>query len=149
MLYEDEWIVAVNKPPGVSTAPHHRFEGGTMVNRMLGYLGTNPYVVHRLDMCTSGVLLFGKDRSVVPEINKAFAEKTMAKSYLCISVGCPGATEGPGGEFTIDAPIDLDPKKKVARMVGPGAAAAALVSVPSATIAIRHCIYQHASSQFS
>lgn len=55
MIFEDEHLVAVNKPPGVSTAPHHRFQGGSMVNRMIGYLGKPPYVLHRLDMETSGV----------------------------------------------------------------------------------------------
>mmetsp|Transcript_36794 Transcript_36794/g.103804 ORF Transcript_36794/g.103804 Transcript_36794/m.103804 type:complete len:455 (+) Transcript_36794:406-1770(+) len=120
VIYEDEHLVAVNKPPGVSTAPSHRFVGGSMVNRMIGYLGKPPYVLHRLDMWTSGVLLFGKDLTVVPDIHKAFAEKTVTKSYLSISVGCPNVNTALGKEFTVDAPIDQSPDEKVARIVGPG-----------------------------
>eukprot|EP00193_Tetraselmis_chui_P012280 CAMPEP_0177778164 /NCGR_PEP_ID=MMETSP0491_2-20121128/15798_1 /TAXON_ID=63592 /ORGANISM="Tetraselmis chuii, Strain PLY429" /LENGTH=440 /DNA_ID=CAMNT_0019297399 /DNA_START=350 /DNA_END=1672 /DNA_ORIENTATION=+ len=119
VLYEDEYIIAVNKPPGVSTTPSHRFVGGTMVNRLNGYLGHPPYVLHRLDMWTSGVLLMGKKAEVVAEIHAAFKDKNVQKSYLCIAVGDPSAMDA-GEGFTIDAPIDQDEREKVARCVCEG-----------------------------
>jgi len=50
-----------------------RFRGGSMVNRLITYLGGhNPHVLHRLDMDTSGLLLFAKHTSIVPGIHRQF-----------------------------------------------------------------------------
>lgn len=57
IVFEDAAFVAVNKPPGVRSAPHHRFSDSSMVNRLIGYLGYPPHLLHRLDMDTSGALL--------------------------------------------------------------------------------------------
>jgi len=124
VLYEDEFIIAVNKPPGVSTTPSHRFVGGTMVNRLIGYLGRPPHVLHRLDMWTSGVLLMGKKPEIVASVHAAFADKDVRKTYLCITVGSPGDAAALGRSFTIDAPIAQDEREKVARTVGEGGKAA-------------------------
>ena len=63
ILYEDDAIIGLDKPSGVITAPKHRYIGGSMVNRLKGYLnGVEPAVVHRLDMNTTGVVIFAKDR---------------------------------------------------------------------------------------
>jgi 23S rRNA-/tRNA-specific pseudouridylate synthase len=47
VVYEDALFLAVCKPPGLRSAPIHRFMGGSAVNRMIGYLGTQPYLLHR------------------------------------------------------------------------------------------------------
>jgi hypothetical protein len=47
VVYECSTLLAVNKPPGLRSAPVHRFMGGSAVNRMIGYLGAEPYLVHR------------------------------------------------------------------------------------------------------
>lgn len=58
---------------------------------------------------------------MVADIHKAFKDKTMSKSYLCVAVGCPEANPALAGRrFTVDAPIEQSPDEKVARMVGPG-----------------------------
>ena len=63
VLFEDEAIIAVDKPAGVITAPKHRYMGGSMVNRLKGWMnGVEPAVIHRLDMNTTGVVIFAKDR---------------------------------------------------------------------------------------
>lgn len=73
VAYECEDFVAVNKPVGVQTAPVHRWKGGSMVNRLLGHLkGGEPLTLHRLDMNTSGVLLFAKKPAVVPGVHRQF-----------------------------------------------------------------------------
>ena len=78
VVYEDADFIAVNKPSGYHTAPSHRWQSGSMVNLLMGHLeaqgaqGTKPYVLHRLDQNTSGVLLFAKNPAVVPGVARAF-----------------------------------------------------------------------------
>jgi 23S rRNA-/tRNA-specific pseudouridylate synthase len=47
VVHEDTHFLAVSKPPGLRSAPVHRFLGGSVVNRMIGHLGTEPYLLHR------------------------------------------------------------------------------------------------------
>ena len=72
VVYEDKALLAVNKPPFVTTSPRHRWQGGTMVNRALGYLGYEPKVVHRLDMNTTGVLVVAKSTVAAAHIQRQF-----------------------------------------------------------------------------
>lgn len=111
ILYEDEHLLAVNKVPGVLTAPKHRFEGGSMVNRVLGYLKHNPYVLHRLDMNTSGVLLFGKTLLATRDVHRQFRQRSVSKTYLAVSAGVP-----PQESFDVDAPIGRHDALKLARV---------------------------------
>ena len=46
-VYEDDALLAVCKPPGLRSAPVHRFEGGSALNRMIGLLGREPHLLHR------------------------------------------------------------------------------------------------------
>lgn len=71
-VYEDDDLIAVSKPYGVCTAPKHRYTGGSLVNRIIGTRGYNPLVLHRLDMNTTGVVLFSKKADIVPAIHKEF-----------------------------------------------------------------------------
>lgn len=71
-IYEDDDLLAVAKPYGVTTAPKHRYTGTSLVNKIIGSRGFNPYVLHRLDMNTTGVVLFGKQKDVVPAIHAEF-----------------------------------------------------------------------------
>jgi hypothetical protein len=83
VIYEDDMLIAVNKPAGVITAPKHRYVGGSIVNRLKGHMqGLEPAVLHRLDMHTTGVLLFAKDR--VREICFLF-QLTMSCKLLRLS----------------------------------------------------------------
>lgn len=112
VLYEDGKILGVQKLPYMITAPKHRFEGGTLFSRVYGYLGTEPYGLHRLDMNTSGVVLFAKDSKTAALINEQFKENTIDKEYLAIGVGIPTDTE-----FVVETLIDVDPNHDTARTV--------------------------------
>lgn len=102
VIYEDDDLIAVNKPPGIISAPKHRFVGGSMFNRLKFYLnGSEPAVIHRLDMNTTGVLLFAKSRDIVPAMHAQFREKQVKKRYLALVHGIP-PTDQP---FSVDAPI--------------------------------------------
>jgi 23S rRNA-/tRNA-specific pseudouridylate synthase len=113
VLLEDDDILAVSKPPGLNTAPVHRFRGGSMVNRCITHLGRPPFVVHRLDMDTSGVLLFAKTRHAATAVARQFRARSVAKWYLALCIGVPSE-----GTFEVDAPIGRHPTVQVARVVG-------------------------------
>ena len=93
VLFEDDWIIAVQKPPHIITAPKHRFLGGTLFSRVFGYLGKEPFGVHRLDMNTSGVVVFAKDAVSAEAVNAQFRSKTVRKAYLAICLGIPTESE--------------------------------------------------------
>lgn len=114
VLYEDSDLLAVNKPPGVISAPKHRYTGGSMVNRVIGRLGFEPLTLHRLDQWTSGVLLFAKTRDTVAAVHAQFRARSVEKQYLALAVGVPEPRE-----FSVDAPLERDERDKVARKVDP------------------------------
>ena len=121
VIHEDDTLLGLNKPPFTITAPKHRFEGGSMVNRVYGNTGKLPFVVHRLDMNTSGVLLFAKSSKSASAMHEQFRNKTPRKTYLALVLGVP--TWDRSEYTTIDAPIGQSPIEKVARTVVPAAAA--------------------------
>jgi len=101
ILYEDEWIIAVNKPRGLVVHPGAGNWSGTLVNALLYHCKelhlcsqeVRPGIVHRLDKGTSGVLIAAKRERVQQKLQAQFAGRTVAKSYLALCVGNPGTGE--------------------------------------------------------
>ncbi len=113
VVFEDDDFIALNKPYGVITAPKHRYVGGSMVNRVIGNRdGLEPAVLHRLDMNTTGVVLFAKKRDIVPAVHLQFREKTARKEYIALVAGVPTWES-----CLVDAPIGNSQVEKVARAV--------------------------------
>ncbi|KAL4539184.1 hypothetical protein Ndes2437A_g02156 [Nannochloris sp. 'desiccata'] len=113
VIFEDDDFIALNKPYGVITAPKHRYVGGSMVNRIIGHRGgLEPAVLHRLDMNTTGVVLFAKKRDIVPAVHLQFREKTAKKEYIALVAGVPQWES-----CVVDAPIGHSSIEKVARAV--------------------------------
>src|SRR5262249_11197456 len=84
ILYEDEWLLAVNKPPGLVVHPTPGHGGGTLLNALLWYLkdeAARPGLVNRLDKGTSGVLLVAKSGEIHGRLARALRAKTAAKDY--------------------------------------------------------------------
>ena len=103
VLYEDEALLAVNKPSGLIVHPTHNRNSGTLSNFVAGYLergGSRPicHIVNRLDRDTSGVVLFAKNAHIKARAIEAL--KTGKKGYLAITFG---ALRNPNG--TINHPI--------------------------------------------
>ena len=95
VLYEDEEVLALNKPSGLAV------QGGTKttrhVDRLLGAWGEGmerPRLVHRLDRDTSGVLLLGKGPAAAARLSGAFAKRRAKKTYWAIVAGLPKPPEG-------------------------------------------------------
>jgi 23S rRNA pseudouridine955/2504/2580 synthase len=101
VLYEDEEVLALNKPSGLAV------QGGTKttkhVDRLLSAWGEGvdrPRLVHRLDRDTSGVLLLGKTPNAAARLAGAFAKRRAQKIYWAIVVNNPKPAQG-----TIDLPL--------------------------------------------
>ena len=122
VIYEDEAVLAVNKPAGVMTYPAHRLRGGSVVARAVHHLGPGhrgePSPAHRLDLGTSGVLVLAKDKNSAKQLMSAFEARAVSKKYLAIcrvrDDGRGGCTVGVGEAVTVDAnigdpPADLQP----------------------------------------
>ncbi len=90
ILFEDEYLVAVNKPSGLLVHPSWIAPRGTpnLASMLKTYLkGASPYTIHRLDRPTSGVILFGKNKEIAREMNLIFAQREVQKTYLCMCRG--------------------------------------------------------------
>jgi 23S rRNA pseudouridine1911/1915/1917 synthase len=107
VLFEDEAVLAVNKPAGLVTHPTYKHPDGTVwdaVLRRQTALGEpRPCLLHRLDRDTSGVLLFAKTYRARRAIVRQFERRTVRKVYLALVAG----QLQPAGE--IDAPLARDP----------------------------------------
>ena len=113
IVFEDEHIVVVDKPSGVLSVPG--IMGGTSVQQWLReeYLHSNElFVVHRLDMATSGLLVAAKSMEVYKELQRQFAGREVKKQYTAILEGVPQKNEGVI-ELPLAADYDNRPRQKV------------------------------------
>ncbi|MGH9783075.1 MAG: RluA family pseudouridine synthase, partial [Terriglobia bacterium] len=131
ILYEDEDVVAINKPAGMVVHLGAGVRSGTLVNALLHHLQSlsrvggelRPGIVHRLDRNTSGVMLVAKNDVAHQKLAAQFAGRTVEKQYLALVHGSVVAERG-----EIAAPISRDRLRR-ARMTtrrrpGPGVRAA-------------------------
>lgn len=89
ILYQDEHIVAINKPPGllVHRSPIAKDVEEFAVQTLRDQLDQHVYPAHRLDRKTSGVLLFALDIDALKNLRDQFESKTISKTYLAIVRG--------------------------------------------------------------
>ncbi len=119
ILYEDEALAVINKPPGIPIHPAPGHKQDTLANALiaqfplLSTLGgrERPGIVHRLDKDTSGALIIAKNEKAHQILSDMLKEKRVVKIYLCICEGIPNPLEG-----KIIAPIGRHPvdRKKMA-----------------------------------
>ncbi|MEY8531434.1 RluA family pseudouridine synthase [Lactobacillus taiwanensis] len=112
IIYEDSDVLVINKPAGQKTHPNLN-ETNTALNDCATYLGYSPYIVHRLDMLTNGLLLVAKNPAVVPILNGQLTNKTLHREYLAW-VNKSSKLKQSG---TISFPIGHDPSDQRKRMV--------------------------------
>lgn len=97
VVYEDDFLVVVDKPPGMVVHPAKGHRSGTLVNALQFHFdklstvsGDNrPGIVHRLDRDTSGLLLVVKEDRVHKALAAQFEERTIKKEYLAVVYGTP------------------------------------------------------------
>ncbi|HSW71991.1 MAG TPA: RluA family pseudouridine synthase, partial [Chlamydiales bacterium] len=99
ILYEDEHLLAINKPAGMVVHPAPGHWKGTFVNALLGHCkrsalpeeGVRPGIVHRLDKETTGVLLAAKTPLCHQRLIQLFQDKKIKKEYIAVTLGKPTA----------------------------------------------------------
>ncbi len=93
IIYQDEAIIAVNKPSGllVHRSEIDRHETRFALQLVRNQIGQRVYPVHRLDKPTSGVLLFALSSQTAKQLCAQFAQKQPKKKYLAITRGIPQA----------------------------------------------------------
>lgn len=113
VLYEDDDLIILNKPPDLIVHPARGNKHGTLVNALAHYseqlssgLGEfRPGIVHRLDRNTTGVMVVTKHDVAQWKVAKQFELRQVQKSYLAIVHGTPELTAD-----RIDAPLGVHPK---------------------------------------
>ena len=85
-VYQDQHLIVVNKPEGMKTHGNQPNEIG-LLNHISAYVGQTCYVVHRLDMETSGLVLFAKNPFILPILNRLLEKKEIAREYWALVEG--------------------------------------------------------------
>ena len=106
--YEDDGLLAVNKPPGQVSHPTARNASGTLLNALLAHAGSRwtPSLVSRLDKGTSGIVLVAKSKTMHAALQRLSNANAIDKEYLALVAGKPPA------RGTIDLALDRDPWDK-------------------------------------
>ena len=111
IVFEDEVLLAVNKPAGLLI---HRSkiaagENDFLLDRLRAARDTDLFLAHRLDRATSGVVLLAKSREIAGEVGRQFMERSVDKRYLAVVRGWPE------NEGVVDYPLpdvrDNSPRK--------------------------------------
>lgn len=112
IIYEDEWLIAVNKASGLLSVPgryHHNQD--SVVSRLINLLslsdGENIAAVHRLDMDTSGILLLAKNQEIHRLLSKQFEQRLVSKVYEAVLSGNLIVDKG-----TIELPLWGNPENR-------------------------------------
>lgn len=116
VVYEDEFLIVVNKAVGMVTHPGAGTSSGTLVNALLhhcrgslsGISGVErPGIVHRLDKDTSGLLVVAKEDLTHRELAKQLAARTVKRTYMALVEGLVSNDSG-----TVDKPIGRHPVRR-------------------------------------
>jgi 23S rRNA pseudouridine1911/1915/1917 synthase len=98
VLYEDEWLIAVDKPPGMVVHPTYRNWSGTLLNGLLWHVrdrpGIRPSILTRLDKDTSGLVLAATTPEIQAIVQRDAAAGRLRKEYLALVRGAPAGATG-------------------------------------------------------
>jgi 23S rRNA pseudouridine1911/1915/1917 synthase len=127
VLYEDDWLLAINKPAGLVVHPAPGHWQGTLVSALLHRWAELPEgldparlgIVHRLDKDTSGVLLIARTADSLAALSRQFHDRETDKEYLALVWGIPRSRRG-----VIDQPIGRHPVHRKRMAVRPRGRAA-------------------------
>ncbi len=113
ILFEDDWLLAINKPAGMLSVPG-KTDADSVYQRLKTQYpdATGPLIVHRLDMATSGILLIAKTKEVHQNLQAQFKNRTVKKRYTALLDGVITADKG-----IIDLPLCLDPSDRPRQIV--------------------------------
>lgn len=110
VIDEDEHLIVVNKPAGIVVHPAHGHPDGTLMNGLLYHFrGTTafPFMVHRLDRETSGVMVVAKTELAKQFLSTQFQRRLVEKIYWALVAGAPRARTG-----VVNAPLGRSPEDR-------------------------------------
>lgn len=121
IVYEDEILLVVNKPPGMVVHPGHGNYSGTLINGLIHHFDNlpinsneRPGLVHRIDKDTSGLLVVAKTEAAMTHLAKQFFDKTSEREYIALVWGNIENNTG-----TIEGHIGRNPKNRLQMQVFP------------------------------
>jgi tRNA pseudouridine32 synthase / 23S rRNA pseudouridine746 synthase len=106
LIHADEALVVVDKPPGLLSVPGKARDGEPAPDNLFAQVQrrcADAAIVHRLDMATSGLMLFARGAAVQRALSIAFEQRRVHKRYVAIVEGVLAGTSG-----EIDAPLSAD-----------------------------------------
>ena len=119
IVYEDDDLVVINKPPGMVVHPGHGNYSGTLINGLIYHFenlpknsSKRPGLVHRLDKDTSGLLVVAKNDNSMVHLSNQFANKTSKREYIAMVWGNIKDDSG-----KIDNYIGRNPKNRLQNIV--------------------------------
>jgi tRNA pseudouridine32 synthase / 23S rRNA pseudouridine746 synthase len=112
ILYEDEQIIAIDKPSGLLSVPGRGSALADSALQRLRQFHPDIQSVHRLDQDTSGVLLFAKNAAMQRELQRLFADRQVQKVYEAVVWGQVESEQG-----TINLPLFADPELRPRQIV--------------------------------
>lgn len=105
ILYEDESFVVVNKPHELLSVPGINIQDSVYTRLISVFKDTEPLIIHRLDMATSGLLVVAKTKDAHKHIQRQFLKRTVVKRYTAL---LSKNIEGNSGEINLPLRGDLD-----------------------------------------
>jgi len=122
LLFENQDIIIINKPPGIVVHPSAGHSSGTLVHAVLAHAPDiqgiggerRPGVVHRLDKDTSGIIVMAKNDPAFQMLQRQFSERTVEKTYIALVEEKPPTPSG-----RIEAAIGRDPHQRQKMAVMP------------------------------
>lgn len=115
IIFEDEYLIVLDKPAGMVVHPAPGHPAGTLVNALLDHLAPatdanalRPGIVHRLDKDTSGLMVVARDEPTLTHLAAQMKERRTIKRYLALVEGYMPVPDG-----VIEAPIGRDPRQRM------------------------------------
>ena len=121
VVYEDEYLLVVDKPAGLVVHPGAGNASGTLVNALLdrgisgGEEPDRPGIVHRLDRDTSGLMVVARGEPAYSKLVEMMAGRRVGRGYRAVVVG-----EGLPETGTVDSPVGRDPDNPTLMAAGVG-----------------------------
>jgi len=115
VVYQDQELVVIDKPPGLAVHPGPGHPDSTLVNALLamcpdieGIGGEiRPGIVHRLDKDTSGLMMVAKTHQAHTNLSAQIKDRQVTKGYLALVEGIPNPSQG-----KVDAPVGRHPRRR-------------------------------------
>ncbi|MBT9161269.1 MAG: RluA family pseudouridine synthase [Dehalococcoidia bacterium] len=115
IVYEDDYVMVIDKPAGLTVHPAPGHRSGTLVNAILAHCpdlmtikgSVRPGIVHRLDKDTSGLMMVAKNDAAQMSLSGQIKRRAIKKGYLALVSGHLSPAQG-----TIEAPIGRHPRDR-------------------------------------